>query len=245
MKTRLTIRTLAMLLLLAAGFVCGVYASSHHLSPVSQMQAIRHAMFGFPHVDPAALIDYPYWRDRTTLFANLNSPVKNVMLGDSLTDGAEWQELFPNVSIANRGINGDTTYGLFKRLAHVVASHPARTFVMVGNNDILDHRPIGDIQADYLTVLEELSTQGIQTVIQSTLYVGNEVADADYINTSTEQLNTWLKAQAASRGWTFVDLNQLLAPRHTLNAEWSHDGIHLNGQGYQVWKEAIAGYLSR
>lgn len=233
------------MLLLVAGFVCGVYASSHHLSPVSRLQAIRHAMFGFPHVDPAALIDYPYWRDRTTLFATLNNPVKNVMLGDSLTDGAEWQELFPHVSIANRGINGDSCHGLLKRLDGIVAMHPARAFVMVGNNDILSHRTKADIQADCLGVLDGLSAQGIQPVIQSTLYVGNGVADADYINTGTEQLNTWLKGQATSRGWTFVDLNPLLAPQHALNAEWSHDGVHLNGKGYQVWKEAIAGYLSR
>lgn len=32
-----------------------------------------------------------------------------VFVGDSITDGAEWEDLFPNYYIANRGISGDTS----------------------------------------------------------------------------------------------------------------------------------------
>lgn len=37
-----------------------------------------------------------------------------VMIGESITDGAEWREVFPNVAIVNRGINGDKCAGVLK-----------------------------------------------------------------------------------------------------------------------------------
>ena len=245
MTHRLTTHILAALVLLTTGFALGVYADSHQLSPATQFKALKHALFSHPQVERATLTDYPYWQDRTSLFAGLHGSVKNVMLGDSLTDGAEWQELLPKASIANRGINGDTSYGTLRRLDSVVAMHPEKAFVMLGNSDILAHRTLADIEADYLGVLEALSAQGIQPVIQSTLYVGSGIVDAVDINAATDQLNDWLKALASKRNWLFVDLNRLLENDHAMNAQWTHDGIHLNGQGYQVWRTAIADHLGR
>lgn len=58
-----------------------------------------------------------YYARRATLFDLL--PVYSsdiIMLGNSLTDGAEWNELFDNCHVKNRGIVGDIIPGFFERL---------------------------------------------------------------------------------------------------------------------------------
>src|SRR3954464_460041 len=57
-----------------------------------------------------------YWRERTSLFRVIGQKAEVVMIGDSLTDGGEWAELFPQQDIVNRGIDSDTTHGVLARL---------------------------------------------------------------------------------------------------------------------------------
>ena len=48
-----------------------------------------------------------------------HSPKDIVFLGNSITFWAEWQELLGNKHIRNRGIPGDTSYGILGRLDEV------------------------------------------------------------------------------------------------------------------------------
>ena len=53
-----------------------------------------------------------YWHQRVTLFDKL--PVESahiVMLGNSITDGGEFSELFNNENVINRGIRNDVIKG--------------------------------------------------------------------------------------------------------------------------------------
>lgn len=59
-----------------------------------------------------------------------------VMLGDSITAGGEWSEMFPGVPIRNRGISGDTTSDVLLRLDPIVAAKPAAVFLKIGTNDL-------------------------------------------------------------------------------------------------------------
>src|ERR1700719_953485 len=59
-----------------------------------------------------------------------------VMLGDSITEAAPWDELTGCRSIVNRGIGGDTTGGVLARLGDVVKLRPRAVFLMIGVNDI-------------------------------------------------------------------------------------------------------------
>ncbi len=78
------------------------------------------------------LAQYPYWKARTTLFSSFHSTAKNVMIGDSLTNYGEWHEIFPETSIVNRGIVGDTTYGVIRRLDSIINTKPDNAFIMLG-----------------------------------------------------------------------------------------------------------------
>ena len=74
---------------------------------------------------------------RVELFASYDvQPGDVVMLGDSITEGADWPALFPGVRIHNQGIGGDDTDGVLRRLALVTDRRPGKVFVMIGTNDI-------------------------------------------------------------------------------------------------------------
>ena len=65
---------------------------------------------------------------RVSFFSSYPPPGDSiVMLGDSITEGGEWVELFPGTPVRNRGIGGDTTTGLLARLAQVTGGEPAIT----------------------------------------------------------------------------------------------------------------------
>jgi len=59
-----------------------------------------------------------------------------VFIGDSLTDSAEWEDLFPSSNIANRGIGGDRTNGVLKRMNSIYSTNASKAFIMLGINDL-------------------------------------------------------------------------------------------------------------
>src|SRR5262245_42569936 len=78
----------------------------------------------------------PYYRSKLASFEQAAGDADVIMLGDSITEKIDWRELFPGVSILNRGIGGDTSAGVLKRLDEVIARHPKIVFLMVGVNDL-------------------------------------------------------------------------------------------------------------
>ncbi len=78
----------------------------------------------------------PYYEARAALFRELNGMPDIVMLGDSLTEWGNWHELVPEFRVINRGIAGDTSFGVLGRLQEVIDRRPKVVFVMVGTNDL-------------------------------------------------------------------------------------------------------------
>ena len=64
--------------------------------------------------------------------AQLTTPPAVVFMGNSITDGCEWAELFNNRHVKNRGISGDRSGWLLDRLDPIVGGHPKKLFLMIG-----------------------------------------------------------------------------------------------------------------
>jgi lysophospholipase L1-like esterase len=59
-------------------------------------------------------------------------------------------------------------------------------------------------------------------------------------NTRILALNGQIKSLANSEGVIYLDLYSLFADTNgNLNAELTSDGLHLNAQGYKVWRNAL------
>ena len=62
-----------------------------------------------------------FYEQRATLFEELPVTSKDIIfLGNSITNGCEWGELFQNSHVKNRGISGDICMGVYDRLNPVV-----------------------------------------------------------------------------------------------------------------------------
>jgi lysophospholipase L1-like esterase len=158
-----------------------------------------------------------------------------VMLGNSITHGVNWNELTGRDDIVERGIPADVLDGFFARLQYVFDLHPKVCFIMGGINDIYNASPVEDVFKSYIKVVEALRMKDIKVVIQSTLYVAKRYNYSADKNLQVEKLNKMLSEYAKNNGIEFVDLNAKMSADKFLKNELTHDGLHLNANGYKIW----------
>ena len=78
-----------------------------------------------------------YYHQRVTLFNALPKTNNDIVfIGNSITDGGEWSEMFNDLQIKNRGISGDISAGVLNRIDEVAERKPAKVFLMIGVNDL-------------------------------------------------------------------------------------------------------------
>ena len=78
-----------------------------------------------------------YWLERQELFEVLPKDSNSIIfLGNSLTQHFELVELFHNMNIKNRGINGDIIEGVLNRLTPIIETQPKKLFIEIGINDL-------------------------------------------------------------------------------------------------------------
>lgn len=183
-----------------------------------------------------------YRQEKISLFQTLPFMTTEVIfVGDSLTDNAEWHELFPGKQIANRGIQGDTTQGLLNRVAGITKTKAKKVFLMIGINDLIRNNSNDSVLKSYRAILQQLSCNHHHVYVQSILFVRNQEIE---INNKIISMNENLKALSHQfENITFIDLNQSLASNNELKSEYTIDGIHLNGLGYKKWKEVVEHYV--
>jgi lysophospholipase L1-like esterase len=194
---------------------------------------------------PRASQPSSYWDEKKSFFDAFGSYASVVMIGDSLTDGAEWREVFPGVAVVNRGVDGDTTAGVLKRMDSIVSAKARKAFVMIGINDLKEGRSVDAVLQDYRGIVSRLSESGMKVYVESTLAC-NE-AKADWIGCAAmqgkiRQLNRGL-AGLASANVTFIDINAQLSGANGLKPDLTYDGVHLNGEGYKVWRDRISKFV--
>ncbi len=196
-----------------------------------------------PEARIKSMYDSPFYRDKKSHFESLPKSETEVMfLGDSITDCCEWQEVFRTVRIKNRGISGDTTEGVLNRIDEIVESHPQKLFLMIGINDINQGRQVDDIFKSYQVILRKLKEQTPETkvFIQSVLPVNNQKFLNNGANDKVVALNAKLKELAKEYSLHYIDLFSSFADdNRELDARYTTDGVHLNGQGYLLWKGII------
>ena len=179
----------------------------------------------------------PHYQDKTAVFRAEQGRADVVMLGNSLTESADWHELFPGASVLNRGVGGDTSQGMLARLDEVIARRPKLVMLMVGINDIFQGIPVPTIAGNIREIIQKLRRENVRVVYQSTLHLASNYRPGT--NVAVADLNRALSDVCQLSGVTCLDLNRRLAPAGELLAEFSLDGAHLNAAGYRVWKDEI------
>ena len=165
-----------------------------------------------------------------------------VMFGDSITEWAPWADIFRDISMVNRGLAGDTTSGMLRRIDTTLNVNPKLVCFMAGINDLAQGYDVDHIYQNYIDMLEVWQENDIRILVQSTLYVG---AKLQSLNPSVESLNRKLKDYCAQHGIEFLDVNSVLSPNGLLSNEYSCDDLHLNGKAYQAWAEVLMPMLDK
>ncbi len=158
-----------------------------------------------------------------------------VMFGNSITHGANWNELLGRQNVVERGISSDVLDGYLARINTVISLKPKFVFIMAGINDIYNWLPVDKIFEKYVRLIGQLKKNNIKPVIQSTLFAGTKWKSYSDRNKEVLKLNKLLSEYAKKNLIEYIDLNKKLSAKNILIAEYTYDGLHLNGKGYEIW----------
>jgi len=172
------------------------------------------------------------------------TPGGTIFIGDSITQDYPVSEWFKGLNVYNRGIGGDTTEGLLKRMdVSVYDLKPKSVICLIGTNDfaLLDTTP-EQVAANIerIITLIKANDESTKIIIQS-IYPVNQAIDPLTVgkrnNLLIQKTNSMLKTL---QDVTYVDMYTRLSDESgNLKKEYSHDGLHLNMDGYQVITETI------
>ena len=169
-----------------------------------------------------------------------------VFLGDSITDLYILDDHYADLPFAcyNRGIGGDTTAGVLKRLeVSVFDLAPRAVVLLIGTNDVNGNIPPEEILSRYRQIVTAITTQLPDTKLYciSILPQNKQLEEysqiqIDHTTQIIQALNPQIRQIAQEAGAVYVDLFVLLADEnnHLLPA-YSDDGLHLNETGLRQW----------
>ncbi len=165
-----------------------------------------------------------------------------VFLGDSITDGARWNELFPGLPVRNRGINADTVSGALARMDEILPGKPAAIFILIGTNDLpwyVNHSD-AHILKNYAAILQRIQAELPETQV----FVQSILPRKQRYARRIRRLNLRLEALAQRFGATYIDLFPHFATAQgAICPELTNDQIHLLGNGYVIWVRILQPYI--
>lgn len=192
-----------------------------------------------------------YFLNRDELFKVFPKSKNSIIfIGNSLTQNFELAELFQNLSIKNRGIIGDYTSTLYNRLQPIIEEKPEKIFIEIGINDLGINLPNDSLVNNYVKIIDKLQseTPNSKIYIQSIFPVKN---DSQYLKSITNPevnknvvlVNKELKSICEKKNLTYIDIYSSFELEGQMNSKYSIDGVHLNGDGYLLWRDKLKSFV--
>ncbi len=186
------------------------------------------------------------YRSRVETFRKLPVGKKDILfLGDSITFWGDWSELTGKKNLKNRGMPGDTSFGLLEMLPELIKGEPHKIFIMIGINDLARGMPQEVIIENYKRILQIIRIESPHSKVyfQSVLPVNEEFGKlkghykrANEIKQLNSYLSTWTKEQEVG----FVNVfDSVVGDDGKLKNEYTWDGVHLTWNGYQAWLQLL------
>lgn len=172
-----------------------------------------------------------------------------VLAGDSLSLWFPPALLPRDRTWLNQGISGETSAGLLDRLSIFDQTQPQVVFVMIGINDLIRGISEETVLANSRLIVRYLQRThpNAKIVLQSILPHGGEKSSWEgrdrlrqIPNPRIRELNRRLTIVAREEDILYLDLHSLFTNVDgNLRPDFSTDGLHLNSQGYLVWRSAL------
>lgn len=134
-----------------------------------------------------------------------------------------------DVAIENKGLDGDSTYGMVDRFQRSVAvEKPDYVVIMGGLNDLFTRIPVDDVYDNLVKLTEMTKEIGAVPIVLST----TPVAGSPDFNVQIKELNDRVQGYCEANNLFFFDLFSELLEGDVLAAEYSNDGVHISDRGY-------------
>ncbi len=193
-------------------------------------------------------LPYNYYNFKNQYQSYQSNDSMIIFLGNSLTQYCEWHELLKRNDILNRGIGGERTDLLLARLDEVTTRNPSKIFLEIGINDIIHKVDEKTIIENYETIVYELTHKCKAKVYLYAIFPVNlDMRSENYPPIDTRKIstiNSAIQSIAKEYSCEYLDLRPVLTDeRGLLKAEFTYDGLHLNGEGYDVWAKFLEKYI--
>jgi lysophospholipase L1-like esterase len=161
---------------------------------------------------------------------------KILLTGDSITASFDTRRLLPEFKITNKGISGNHSAHLLKRLERdLLDSKPDIIFILIGTNDIAQGFTDKEILSNISSILE-ITAKYVKVkniFINSILPTRN---NGPRPNKRITELNKRIKIIADELKVNYLDLHSSFVDEtDQLKADLTDDGLHLNKKAYLMW----------
>lgn len=162
-------------------------------------------------------------------------------LGDSLTDGYDLKKHYPDFLVVNRGIGGDTTFGLEERIdVSLYDLKPKIAVMLIGANNM---DTMFENYEELLKGFKE-NVPNTKIVLLSLTSMSGEWGRKNQLAAYN---NVKIKLLAKEYGFEYIDLYSSLfnIEAGEIYAEYTTDGGHLTELGYEVLTQQITPVIEK
>ncbi len=191
-----------------------------------------------------------HYKERIEVFENNPLQFHNIVfIGNSITEkGGDWSSKFGVSCVRNRGIAGDVTDGVIKRLNEIVFYEPKAVFILIGINDLFNkHNKEGDGRFKYdkivptvdyiadniLKIAKIIRCKSSETKVYIQTVLPTRVS---YLKEDILLLNNEIKSNETLGYYKVIDLfNEFVDAKGEIIEDLTVDGVHLSDKGYEKW----------
>jgi len=192
-----------------------------------------------------------FWDDVQAIkkYDQMYMPPANPILFIGSSSIRKWDDLertFADYVVMNRGIGGAITNDIIYYANDIVFPyHPRQIVIYVGENDAPDEKTTADSilnRTKHLMTVLRTQLPDVPIVYLAMKPSPSRVKYQNKVKTANDLIRAYLKTE---KNTTFIDIYTLmLTPDGKLRPElFVEDMLHMNKDGYQIWRDAVEPYL--
>lgn len=197
-----------------------------------------------PHPSSIDFRSNPFYEPQLA-FLRQQPDAQIVMLGTSLSAGADWKDLLRRCDVVNQGIHSDVTPGMLARIHFVTNRHPAICFIETGTNDISYDIPEATTLSKLRQIVALLQHQNVIPVLHTVTKMTPSHPDTGF-NKAANALNQKLRRWSQEGNLQLIDLDAATDSAGFFKTTFAAaDGAHYSYNMYQYWASEILKTLRR
>jgi len=177
-------------------------------------------------------------------------PVKNAILFVGSSSFAKWKDVadyFPGYIIVNRGFGGSTLLDVIRYAYDIIVPYqPKQVFIYAGDNDLAEGASVAEV-VTRLKTLFQLIRINVPNATMDYISIKPSPSRENLMpkmKEANKQIEAFLKTQK-NTGFINVFSPMLNADGTPKPEIFVEDRLHMNADGYAIWKKTILPYLKK